>query len=266
MNPVPVFSLIVPTHQRATLLQRCLTSVRRQGLAAEVEVIVVSDAVDAATDLVCGQCLGAHDVYLRRNGSPGPSASRNLGLQLATGRYVLFLDDDDTLNDGCLAALKARPEFVMGRAMLTDCTVVTESRLDTGPVELDRQAMASSEALTEGVYIKNQVPFSCFVWPRAELQDLRFDAHMNAYEDWEFVLQTLARTVPLPVAVPGPCIHVVKDDTTDRRGSSEAAQDLRAVMDYLYVYQRHPAPSEAVREQRLALMQQFGVPLPASAY
>lgn len=266
MTPAPAFSLIVPTHRRATLLQRCIASVRRQGLAADVELIVVSDVVDAATDLVCGQALTAHDVYVRRNGRPGPAESRNLGLQLAKGRYVLFLDDDDTLSDGCLTALQARPEYALGRAMLTDCTVVTESRVDAGPVELDRQPMRSSAALTEGVYIKNQVPFSSFVWPRADVQDLRFDAHMKAYEDWEFVLQTLARAVPLPVALPGPCIHVVKDDTTDRRGSSEAAQDLRAVMDYLYVYQRHPAPNDAVREQRLALMQQFGVPLPASAY
>ncbi len=266
MRPTPTFSLIVPTHQRAHLLQRCIASVRRQGLAAEVELIVVSDVVDAATDLVCGQTLMAHDIYLRRNGRPGPSESRNLGLALANGRYVLFLDDDDTLSNGFLAALKTRPEWAMGRAMVTDCTVVTESRPETGPVELERQPMASSTILNEGVYIKNQVPFSCFVWPSADLQGLRFDVHMKAYEDWEFVLQTLTRTVPLPVSVPGPCIHVVKDDTTDRRGSSEAAQDQRAVMDYLYVYQRHPSPSEAVREQRLALMQLFGVPLPASAY
>jgi glycosyltransferase involved in cell wall biosynthesis len=266
MTATPAFSLIVPTHRRATLLQRCIASVRRQGLAAAVELIVVSDVVDPATDLVCGQSLSAHDVYLRRNGRPGPSQSRNLGLQLAQGRYVLFLDDDDTLSDGCLAALQARPEFALGRAMLTDCTVVTESRPDTGPVELERQPMASSAALTEGVYIKNQAPLSCYVWPRSDVQDLRFDVHMKAYEDWEWVLQTLARTVPLPVALPGPCIYVVKDDTTDRRGSSAAAQDQRAVMDYLYVYQRHPAPSDAVRQQRLALMQQFGVPLPATAY
>lgn len=266
MPSMPAFSLIVPTHQRAPLLQRCLASVRRQGLAAEVEVIVVSDGVDAATDLVCGQALTAQDIYLRRNGPPGPSQSRNLGLQMARGRYVLFLDDDDTLSDGCLSAVQARPEFALGKAMVTDCTVVTESRPDTGPVELDRQAMASSTVLTEAVYIKNQVPLSCFVWPRADLHGLCFDVHMNAYEDWEFVLQSLARAVPLPVPVPGPCIHVVKDETTDRRGSSEAAQDLRAVMDYLYVYQRHPAPSEPVREQRLALMQAFGVPLPSTAY
>lgn len=266
MSLMPAFSLIVPTHQRAPLLQRCLASVRRQGLAAEVELIVVSDVVDAATDLVCGQALSGQDIYLRRNGPPGPSASRNLGLQMARGRYVLFLDDDDTLADGCLSALQARAEFTLGKAMVTDCTVVTESRPDSGPLELDRQAMASSTVLTEAVYVKNQVPLSCFVWPRADLQGLGFDVHMKAYEDWEFVLQTLTRTVPLPVPVPGPCIHVVKDETTDRRGSSAVAQDLRAVMDYLYVYQRHPAPSEAVRSQRLALMQTLGVPLPATAY
>lgn len=266
MRPTPTFSLIVPTHQRAQLLQRCIASVRRQGLAAEVELIVVSDVVDAATDLICGQALTSNDIYLRRNGQPGPSESRNLGLALAKGRYVLFLDDDDTLCDGFLAGLQARPELTLGKAVVTDCAVVTESRPDTGPVELERQTLASSTTLNEGVYIKNQVPFSCFVWPRQDLQGLRFDVHMKAYEDWEFVLQTLARSVPLPVGLPGPCIHVVKDDTTDRRGSSEAAQDQRAVMDYLYVYQRHPAPNQTVREQRMALMQMFGVPLPASAY
>jgi GalNAc5-diNAcBac-PP-undecaprenol beta-1,3-glucosyltransferase len=266
MKPVPAFSLIIPTHRRALLLQRCVGSVRRQGLAAEVELVVVSDVLDPATDLVCGQCLGAEDIYVRRNGEPGPSASRNLGLQLARGRYVIFLDDDDTLADGYLPVLMARAEFQLGRATVSDCVVVTESRPDTGPVEWHRQVQASSSQLDEGVYIKNQVPFSCFAWPRHELAGLRFDEHMRAYEDWEFVLQTLARTVPLPLALCGPCIHVVKDETTDRRGSSEAASNLHAVMDYLYVYHRHPSPKPEVRERRQELMQLFGVALAASVY
>lgn len=266
MSLVPDFSLVIPTHRRAALLQRCIDSVRRQGLGAAVEMVVVSDVVDAATDLVCGQMLTGNDVYVRRNGRPGPSESRNLGLTVARGRFVVFLDDDDTLADGCLAGLQARPEFVLGKAMLTDCVVVTESRPESGPQEMDRQPLASSALLTEGVYIKNQVPFSCFVWPRSDLQGLQFDAHMKAYEDWEFVLQTLTRTVPSPVPLPGPCIHVVKDSTTDRRGSSEAAQDQRAVLDYLYVYHRHPSPSDEVRQQRYALMQAFGLPLPPEVY
>ncbi len=266
MSPQPLISIVVPTHHRAHLLERCLSSIKEQAGNLSVEILVISDAIDPATDMTCAQWLEPQDVYLRRNGPPGPSASRNLGLKLAQGRYVLFLDDDDSLEPGYFAQLQSRPELLAHLPVYTDCKVVTESRPSTGPVPIGEEAMDLREQLNVMVYIKNQVPFSCFLFPRLLLDDLRFDEHMRAYEDWEFVLSFLQRAVPSHVPVVGPRIHVVKDDTTDRRGSSAAANDARAVLDYLYVYHRHPAPSPEVRQRRQQMMQPFAIALPPEVY
>jgi GalNAc5-diNAcBac-PP-undecaprenol beta-1,3-glucosyltransferase len=266
MSPQILLSVIIPTHHRAHLLARCLSSIKEQAGTMAVEVLVISDVIDPATDMTCAQWLAPQDVYMRRNGPPGPSASRNLGLKLAQGRYVMFLDDDDSLEPGYFAQLQPRTELLAHLPVYTDGKVVTESRTANGPVLLDEQPMDLSEQLNVMVYIKNQVPFSCFLFPRLLLEDLSFDTHMRAYEDWEFVLSFLQRAVPVHLALIGPRIHVVKDDTTDRRGSSAAANDSRAVLDYLYVYHRHPAPSPEIRQKRQQMMQAFSIPLPPEVY
>ncbi len=262
----PGFSIIIPTHCRPRLLERALESVRQQGVDGEVEVIVVSDAVDPATDAVATKWLTGRDAYVRRNGKPGPSASRNLGMRLAAGRHLLFLDDDDALSPGFLGQALAHPAVQAGRGVYVDGVAVDESRLPTGPVIHSESALALQGALTEQVFVKNQVPFSCFLFPRARVQALSFDEHMRAYEDWEFVLNFLSREWPEHLPLTGPRIHVVRDDTTDRRGSSAAAKDFRAVMDYLHVYHRYPVKDPGLRERRWQMMQLFGIPLPPDVY
>ncbi len=116
------------------------------------------------------------------------------------------------------------------------------------------------------VFVKNQIPFSCFLFPRSMVQSMSFDEHMRAYEDWEFVLNYLTHDWPQHLPLTGPRIHVVQDDTTDRRGSSTAAKDFRAVMDYLYVYHRYPVSDPQLRARRWQMMQLFSIPLPPEVY
>jgi len=266
MSNSPMLSVIIPTHHRSHLLERSLTSIKEQSGSMQVEILVISDVIDPATDMICAQWLEPQDTYVRRSGQPGPSASRNLGLKLAKGRYVMFLDDDDSLEPGYFEQLLHRTELLAHLPIYTNCKAVTESRPTTGPELKDEQLMDLSEQLNVLVYIKNQVPFSCFLFPRHLLENLSFDTHMRAYEDWEFVLNFLQYAVPSHVALTGPRIHVVKDETTDRRGSSAAANDARAILDYLYVYHRYPAPSPEIRNMREEIMQAFSIQLPMEVY
>ena len=102
---LPYLSVIIPTHRRATLLSRALLSINAQLSRLEIEVIVVSDVLDIDTDSVCQILLTANDFYVRRGGKPGPSESRNLGLKIAKGRYVMFLDDDDSWDDKFISSI-----------------------------------------------------------------------------------------------------------------------------------------------------------------
>lgn len=266
MSTAPGFSIIIPTHRRAQLLERALSSVRGQDAGDDIEIIVVSDAIDPATDAVCTRWLTGRDAFVRRNGAPGPSASRNLGLRLASGRHVLFLDDDDALSPGFLGQVLGHASFQDNRCFYVDGVAVTESRPASGPVIHSESALGLRGSLNEMVFVKNQIPFSCFLFPRSVIQSMAFDEHMRAYEDWEFVLNYLTREWPQHLPLTGPRIHIVQDETTDRRGSSAAAKDFRAVMDYLYVYHRYPVSDPQLRERRWQMMQLFAIPLPAEVY
>ncbi|RKP58454.1 glycosyltransferase family 2 protein [Pararobbsia silviterrae] len=263
---VPFLSIVIPTHNRPALLERALNSIRSQRSALPCEIIVVSDAAHADNDAVCLRALGPEDIQVRRNGAPGPSASRNLGISLASGRYLMFLDDDDAWHPGFLARVAEMSALREDRFVYFDCSVVTENRAQPLPVAISERKLDLSAQLDERVFVKNQIHMSCLAFPRRLIGDTRFDAHMRAYEDWDFQLALYEKEWPRHVPIQASVVYEVNDESTDRRGSSQNANNFHAVMDYLYVYRRHPAPSANVREQRAELMRQVGISAPAEVF
>lgn len=90
-------SVIIPTHDRPSLLAEALNSVARQTLPP-AEVLVVDDLDDERVRGVIDAMrkgAGHHVTHVRSTSSAGASASRNLGARRATGELVAFLDDDD---------------------------------------------------------------------------------------------------------------------------------------------------------------------------
>ncbi len=97
---MPFFSVIVPSRNRPTLLERALRSIAEQSFD-DYEVVVIDDGSDAGPAGSMAETvakLGARFQLVRREpgaGRHGPNAARNEGLQRARGCYVGFLDDDD---------------------------------------------------------------------------------------------------------------------------------------------------------------------------
>ena len=87
---MPKYSIIVPVHNSATFMQKCLESVTSQTYR-DFELIVVCDA---CTDDSWRVAMEYADQVLTTNfGNDGPP--RSAGLDVARGDWILFLDDDD---------------------------------------------------------------------------------------------------------------------------------------------------------------------------
>ena len=255
----PLISLIMPPHRRGMLLHRALNSVVTQEQAHLVEIILISDVIDEETDAVAFKHLREQDIYIRRNGMPGPAASRNLGLKLATGRHVMFLDDDDAWHHQFLTLITSSSNLSQSDLTYTDSIVVKETRPVSGPIKLDELFHSHKDLLNESVYVKNKVHMSSFIFTRSALTGLEFDSQLMAYEDWDFQLAVIEKVNPAYLPIVSSMIHEVDDNTTDRRGSTKAAEDYNAILDYLYIYRRHKAPNPLIQEMRASLLEFAGL-------
>ncbi len=98
---MPSVSVIIPTYNRAEYLRQALESVFAQSLAP-YEVIVVDDgSTDHTPEVV--QAFGPRVRYCRQD-HRGIAAARNLGLEVARGEVIAWLDADDLWEPNFLAS------------------------------------------------------------------------------------------------------------------------------------------------------------------
>lgn len=101
MLPEPDVTVIVIVYNDAERLPRAVRSVLTQSLRS-VEILIVDDASTDATPQVARRLATTHPQRVRAirlpENSGGCGRPRNAGIELARGRYVMFLDSDDTLD------------------------------------------------------------------------------------------------------------------------------------------------------------------------
>ena len=85
-------TVVIPTYNRAKLVPEAIDSVLGQTLAP-IQVLVIDDGSTDGTDKALLK-YGASITYHRQS-NRGVSVARNVGLSMATGTYVAFLDSDD---------------------------------------------------------------------------------------------------------------------------------------------------------------------------
>jgi glycosyltransferase involved in cell wall biosynthesis len=102
MSGTPDISVVIPTHNRRDRLERAVASCFRGNDDVEVEVNVVDDGSEDGTQ-DWGRSLSDERIHYRRQDNQGAPVARNRGLEMATGDYVKFLDDDDWLVAGGLS-------------------------------------------------------------------------------------------------------------------------------------------------------------------
>jgi glycosyltransferase involved in cell wall biosynthesis len=90
---MPYFSVIIPTYNRASIIDRAINAVLQQSFD-DVEIIVVDDGSTDATAAVVRSISSPKLTYIYQE-NKGVCAARNLGASKATGKYLLFYDSDD---------------------------------------------------------------------------------------------------------------------------------------------------------------------------
>lgn len=122
-------SVIIPMYNVEEYVERCLSSLLNQDLDPDqYEIICINDgSPDRSGEIVKNLMKSFSNIQIIEQENQGVSVARNNGMEIATGKYLLFIDPDDYVEANSL-------QHVLEKADKTDCqvsflgfTVISES-------------------------------------------------------------------------------------------------------------------------------------------
>lgn len=192
-------SVIIPTYKPADYIWQCLGSLLRQTLPHErYEVIIVLNGCNEPYNSSLSKYIAEHKgemcCRLVQTDKGGVSNARNIGIDLAQGRYIAFIDDDDWVSDNYLDHLLATVGE-HGIAVTNVCNIddKTGRQLDDYLANVyHRNASAGSATLMTGRSFLSCCP--CKIIPRDVIADSRFNVRFSQSEDALF-MATISKSI-----------------------------------------------------------------------
>jgi len=230
----PKVSVVVPVYNPGDDIDDCIRTALDQSLPAdEYEVIFVddgsTDATPARLDALAAEHANVRVEHIPNSGWPGKP--RNVGIELARGEFVYFVDNDDWIGHEALERLHATAEHddadvVVGK-------VVGHGRRTARPLfRKNRSGLGIDTPLLLGML----TPHKLFRRTLLEEHRIRFPEGRVRLEDHLFVVHAYLHTHRVSILADYPCYHWVRrdDGTNASSGRFDPVgyfQNLRDVLD-----------------------------------
>lgn len=202
----PLVSIIIPTYNHARFLTRSVSSALAQTWP-ETEVIVVDDGSTDDTRSILDRFASAIRYHYQPNSGLG--AARNVGIRLARGSFLQFLDADDTISPQKIE-VQIRPLLADDSIDLvySNYEMMYEGRSKMKVYDNPPESMRDLIAY----YIRwNLTPIHSPLHRRTVIDKAGyFDQDRHAQEDWDFMFRAVLSGCRFKF-VPGPFAQYYRD-------------------------------------------------------
>lgn len=107
MEKKPIFSIVIPTYNRAHLIEKAVGSVQNQTYN-DWELIIVDDCSTDNIDEVIREYRDERIKFFKLAINKGNAGARNEGVKQSKGKYVFFLDSDDEMHPEALGCFRKK--------------------------------------------------------------------------------------------------------------------------------------------------------------
>ena len=196
-----LISIVIPSYNRATLIKETLQSVVSQS-SSDWECIVVDDgSTDTAVAVVSAFAKADSRIQVVQrndNYTSGGNGARQMGLDLATSNWVMFLDSDDLLSQDCI---KNRLVIIEEQLdMIVFHTAAFTEHIHDSSVywNILQQGETIETYLTR--FLRQDMPWHTMgvLWNKTFLQKIGgWNQELTAWQDWELHVRALTYTPQL---------------------------------------------------------------------
>jgi GalNAc5-diNAcBac-PP-undecaprenol beta-1,3-glucosyltransferase len=241
----PFATVIIPTYKRPELLLRAIDSIQSTQ-QEQLEIIVIDDDPEMSAAEITKKFPAAQYVA-KRGVNQGLSASRNIGISLSRGRFIMFLDDDDYLAPCGLDRLFSR--------------IDTKSSFYFGEFAISRNdglfQMIRNQPNGETMLVCNTIPVGSYLIEKSAIR-YKFDEQLRSHEDWDFLLKNVDWNKAKYI---DDFLVIISKDETSAPSMQKRLRDFFP-LDYLTIYSRFPAPH--LSDTRSTALKALGLDVPES--
>ena len=187
----PLVSIIIPIYNVEKYLDRCIKTIVDQTYN-NLEIILVDDGSPDNSLVICEKWEKQDNrirVIHKENG--GVSSARNIGLEIATGEYISFIDPDDIIHPNYY-------DILMSQIGNADCIICSFKKF-SNEIEFENryiyttENMNSMEAIKRGFFNNSDIFY--VVWNKIIKTDIakkqRFNEEMKNGEDSLFAYNVI---------------------------------------------------------------------------
>lgn len=186
----PLVSVITPTYNRAEIVLKAIKSVLTQTYK-NWELIIIDDGSTDNTPRVVEKIGDERIRYLyKKNG--GPSKARNFGIKASRGKWVMYLDSDDTLFPNCIATMVEWLENNPNKVFAIPRAKRIKELYENGKLikSIDDSGDTPEDFTIRDIFMRN-AGFACngFTHLRRLFNEgIRWDENLASMEDWELLM------------------------------------------------------------------------------
>lgn len=190
-------TIIIPTYNSEKYIEKCIISILKQTYT-NLEIIIIDDNSSDNTYEIC-QKIQKDDLRIkpiRNSKNEGVSITRNLGIDIATGEYITFVDSDDYIEENLYEKLIEKIENE--NIDIAMCNFYMElNSIDTRNNSENKEMVLDRGKILDYMFLPDY--YCGFVWNKIYKTDiiksnnLRFDNNIFICEDMLFNCQYISK-------------------------------------------------------------------------
>jgi glycosyltransferase involved in cell wall biosynthesis len=218
MSKSPLVTFIIPMYNVDKYIEKCVRSICNQSVS-EIEVILINDgSLDISGEIAENLAEQDNRITVIHKENSGVSSTRNLGVDLAKGEYIVFVDGDDHLHqDYTKYMLKIADESCADFVMSRECAIYRDNSDSVySEVDYEFEEWNNNRAVYELLY-PGKVNIGCWnkIFSRGFILEngLKFSTDLYMGEGLKFIIE--AAQLANKIAVGHEKVYYYRKDNED---------------------------------------------------